>query len=58
MQKSIDMLVAKFGKPSHGVPVENVTERTMTSSNAAVNRFKEKHQLEYRVCEHALSLNI
>jgi hypothetical protein len=57
IQRSIDVLADKLSFPSQTVPIRNTAPRNAYPSESSVRKFREKHELEYRIYEYAVSLN-
>jgi hypothetical protein len=57
MQESVDVLAERLGKPKVELERRNVTPRDDGPAPEAIERFKERHQLEYALYNYALELN-
>jgi hypothetical protein len=57
MQESVDALAERLGKPKVELERRNVTPRDHGPTPEAIERFKQRHQLEYAIYDYALELN-
>lgn len=58
LQESVNIMADKFEKKPLTVPVKNATIRKEEPSNLSIERFREKHKLEYAIYEYVKHLNI
>ncbi len=57
LQRSVDILADKLGKPRIKVPRMNPTRRIEKPSNKTISAFMERRKLEYALYDFALKLN-
>jgi len=57
MQQSVNAFADRLGKPKVEIERVNITARDETPSPEAVQRWRERHRLEYAIYEYARGLN-
>lgn len=57
-QRSLEIIAEKLNKPKCRAPIENITKRHITPSETSIKIFKSKCDLEYKIYNYAVKLNM